>query len=202
MGLSQQSLGETKQKILVLLLDGETTAESLSSRLSMNLSVVRRHLENMTAQGLVASSFRRTGRGRPSKMYSISLEGRSRVSSRYDLVADLLTMAIERDLSAEKSKSLYASAGRILAASTGKRETVESLLPLLADFGFQPEARKEGKKQLIVSKNCPILKLAKKYPSLTCDTFHTVFVREALGEPSVSLRQAIARGAAECIHEL
>jgi predicted ArsR family transcriptional regulator len=73
--------------------------------------------------------------------------------------------------------------------------------PVLADFGFQPDLRRTGKTQLIISKNCPILKLAKKYPELTCDTFHTVFLRDSLDKEGIALKQAIARGAKECIHE-
>ena len=199
--MNQRSLGETKQRILVLMLDGETTAEALSSKLDMNMSVVRRHLEEMVAQSLVTSSFKKAGRGRPSRIYSISLEGRTAVSSKYDLVADLLTTAAEKDLGAKKSEQLYASAGRLLAKGAGVLGSAESLLPVLADFGFQPELRNEGRKRLIISKNCPIAKLAQKHPTLTCDTFHTAFLREALKQPRVELRQDIARGAPECIHE-
>ncbi|MDE1853452.1 MAG: ArsR family transcriptional regulator [Thaumarchaeota archaeon] len=199
--MSQSSLGETKQRILVILLDGETTAETLASKLSMNLSVARRHLEDMAAQNLVTSYFKKSGRGRPGKLYSVSPDGRARISSKYDLVAELLTMAIEKDLGPEKTKRLYDSAGHVLANSVGRVPGVDALLPALTEFGFQPEARKEGDGQLIISKNCPILKLAKKYPTLTCDTFHTVFLRQALKRPQVKLRQALARGAPECVHE-
>ena len=200
--MSQPSLGETKQRILVLLLDGETTTEALAGKLKINLSVVRRHLEEMVAQSLVTSSFKRAGRGRPTRVYSISLEGRTAVSSRYDLVADLLTMAAEKNIGPEKSKQLYVDAGRLLAEGTHRPATAEKLLPALSDFGFQPELRNEGRRQLLISKNCPIIKLAQKHPTLTCDTFHTIFLREALGKQRIELRQAIARGASECIHEL
>jgi predicted ArsR family transcriptional regulator len=196
---SQASLGETKQRILLLLLDGAATGEALASKLDMNLSVVRRHLDDLKSQNLVESTFERAGRGRPSKHYSISTEGRGRISSKYDLVADLLTMAITKDTKS-KPRQLYESAGRILAASVGEVKGPESLLGVLNDFGFQPELRKEGKSELIISKNCPILKLAKKYPELTCDAFHTAFLRRTLERPEIALKQAIARGAAECIH--
>ena len=199
--MSQSSLGETKQRILVLLLDGETTAEALSSELGMNMSVVRRHLEEMVAKNLVASSFKRAGRGRPTRFYSIGLEGRTIVSSKYDLVADLLTTAADRILGEGRSEKLYQSAGHLLASGVGQTASAESLLPVLKDFGFQPELRSEGKNRLVISKNCPIIKLAQKHPTLTCDTFHTVFLKDALNKPKVRLRQAIARGAAECIHE-
>jgi len=199
--MSQQSLGETKKRILVLLLDGETTAELLSTKLGMNMSVVRRHLEEMASQNLVASSFKRAGRGRPSRLYSISLDGRTVVSSKYDLIADLLTTVAEKDLGGETSEQLYSSAGRLLAKSVGEKESSEAMLPVLADFGFQPELRNEGRKQLIISKNCPIIKLAEKHPNLTCDTFHTIFLRETLRKPRIELKQDLARGASECIHQ-
>jgi predicted ArsR family transcriptional regulator len=88
-----------------------------------------------------------------------------------------------------------------LANGAGDIGGAEALLPVLADFGFQPELRNEGRKQLTISKNCPIIKLAQKHPILTCDTFHTIFLREALKKPRVELRQEIARGAPECVHE-
>jgi len=110
-------------------------------------------------------------------------------------------MAIAKDMGPGKARDLFGSAARVLATGTGKQENANSLLPALNDFGFQPQLRKEGKKELIISRNCPILKLAQKYPELTCDTFHTIFLREVLNRPRVTLRQAIARGATECIHE-
>jgi len=194
-------LGQTKYSILLLLLGGETTAEDLASQLGMNLSVVRRHLEDVTAGKLVNSSFKSAGSGRPSKYYSITLEGRSRISHKYDLVLDLLTMAMMKNMGTEKTKATFASAARMLTENVGRRENVNSLLPVLSDLGFQPQLRREGSKDLIISNNCPFAKLATKYPELTCDTFHTVFLREVLKRPRIALRQTIGRGAMECVHE-
>jgi len=194
-------LGQTKYSILLLLLGGETTAEDLASQLGMSLSVVRRHLEDVTAAKLVNSSFKSAGSGRPSKYYSITLEGRSRISHKYDLVLDLLTMAMMKNMGTEKTKATFASAARMLTENVGRRENVNSLLPVLSDLGFQPQLRREGSKDLIISNNCPFAKLATKYPELTCDTLHTVFLREVLKRPRIALRQTIGRGAMECIHE-
>ena len=194
-------LGQTKYSILLLLLGGENTAEDLASKLGLNLSVVRRHLEDMVADKFVNSSFKNKGSGRPSKYYSITLEGRGRISSKYDLVLDLLTMAMMENLGSEKAKAIFASAARMLTENVGRRENTHSLLPVLSDLGFQPQLRREGSRDLIISKNCPFAKLATEYPELTCDTFHTVFLREVLDRPRIALRQTIATGAMECIHE-
>ncbi len=194
-------LGQTKYCILVLLLGGETTAEDLASKIGMNLSVVRRHLEDMVADKLVDSSFRNTGSGRPSKYYSITLEGRGRISAKYDLILDLITAAMIEDIGAEKTKAIFASAARMLTENVGRRENADSLLPVLSDLGFQPQLRRERSKDLIISKNCPFAKLATKYPELTCDTFHTAFLGKVLDRPSITLKQSIARGAMECVHE-
>ncbi len=196
------ALGDTKYEILLLLLDGESTGEGLVKRLNMNLSVVRRHLDDMAANKLVESSLKREGRGRPRKYYRLTNEGRTAISAKYDVVADLLTVAISKDMGIGKAKDLFGSAGRVLAAGAGKKESISALLPVLKDFGFQPLVRKEVDKELIISRNCPIVKLAQKYPELTCDTFHTIFIREVLDRHGVVLKQAIARGATECIHEV
>jgi predicted ArsR family transcriptional regulator len=197
---AQTSLGETKQRILLLLLDGATTAEKLASKLKMNLSVIRRHLDDLELHNLVESTFKRMGRGRPSKYYSISTEGRGMIASRYDLVAELLTKAMDKDEGRAKSKEVYVSAGQILAATVGELKDPESLRVVLEEFGFQPQLKKEGNNELIVSKNCPFIKLAETHPELTCDAFHTAFLREVLKRPEVVLRQTIARGAAVCLH--
>ncbi len=201
MRIVSSPLGQTKYSILLLLLGGGTTSEYLASQLGMNLSVIRRHLEDMIADKLVSSTFKSTGRGRPSKYYSITLEGRSRISAKYDLVLDLLMMAMMKNMGAEKTKATFASAARMLTENVGRRENIDSLLPVLSDLGFQPQLRREGSKDLIISKNCPFAKLATNYPELTCDTLHTVFLREVLDRPRIVLRQTIARGAMECVHE-
>jgi predicted ArsR family transcriptional regulator len=194
-------LGQTKYSILLLLLGGETTADDLASRLGMNLSVVRRHLEDMLIEKQVDASFRIKGSGRPSKHYSITLEGRGRISAKYDLLLNILTMAMTESIGTEKTKAIFASAARMLTENAGRRENINSVLPVLSDLGFEPELRKEGREDLIISKNCPFAKLAMEYPELACDTLHTVFLREVLERPNITLRQTIARGATECIHE-
>jgi len=168
----------------------------------MNLSVVRRHLEDMVTDKLVDVSFRIKGSGRPSKCYSITLEGRSRISAKYDLVLDLITMAMMENMGAEKTKAVFASAARILTENVGRRENMSSILPALSDLGFQPQLRKEGSEDLIISKNCPFAKLAMAHPELACDSLHTIFLREVLDRPRITLRQTIARGAMECIHQV
>ena len=197
----RSSLGQTKYSILILLLDGETTADDLASRLGMNLSVVRRHLEDMVTDRLVDSSFRIKGSGRPSKLYSITLEGRGRISAKYDLVLDILTVAMTKSVGSEKTKAIFSAAARVLTENVGRRENIDSVLPVLSDLGFEPQLRKEGSEDLIISKNCPFAKLAVKHPELACDTLHTIFLREVLDRPGITLRQTIARGAIECIHE-
>jgi predicted ArsR family transcriptional regulator len=194
-------LGQTKYSILILLLGGETTADDVASRLGLNLSVVRRHLEDMVTDKLVGASFRIKGSGRPSKHYSITLDGRGRISAKYDLILDILTMAMMESIGAEKTKAIFASAARILTENVGRRENINSVLPILSDLGFEPQLRKEGREDLIISKNCPFAKLAMEYPELACDTLHTIFLREVLDRPGITLRQTIARGAMECIHE-
>ena len=199
--MSKAPVGETKQRVLRLLLDRAGTAEELASTLGVNPSVSRRHLDALIGQGLVESSFKRAGRGRPKRIYSISSEGRAKIAPKYELVSMLLTDAARKSFGPEKTLILYKSAAKMLADAFGIFQNPESMLPTLEDFGFRPELRKAGRREMIISKNCPILKLAQENPRLTCDTFHTTFLRQALENSDVTLKQSIARGANECLHE-
>src|SRR5262245_43638767 len=120
-------LGDTKYQLLLFLLDGESTAEGLTKRLAMNLSVIRRHLDDMAAKGLIESSSRRGGRGRPSKYYRITVEGRAAISAKYDVVIALLTAAMTKDVGPEKAREFFETAGGLLAEATGERANPDSL---------------------------------------------------------------------------
>lgn len=116
------------------------------------------------------------------------------------MFVDLLTIAMTEDIGSSASKNLYESVGQMLATNSGELKDSNSLLRTLDGFGFQPQLRRDDGKDLIISRNCPILKLAMKFPELTCDAFHTVFLRELLGKQELLLGQTMARGAPECVH--
>ena len=86
----------TRARIARLILEtGPVTAAGLSARLGLTSAAVRRHLDNLVADGLVEARSARTygnrGRGRPARLFAITDAGRSAFEHAYD---DLATSAL------------------------------------------------------------------------------------------------------------
>src|SRR6266536_571961 len=86
----------TRARVARLILEnGPATATSLSTRLGLTPAAVRRHLDNLLADGMIESRTARTygtrGRGRPARLFAITDAGRSAFEHAYD---DLATSAL------------------------------------------------------------------------------------------------------------
>lgn len=167
--------------------------------LDLHPTVVRRHLEDLQREGLVDRASSAGGaRGRPRQIYRLTASGRDAVGSRYDVVLRLLTDSALELEGPGTSERLFRRVARSLARASGPT-TDRSCLGRLRELGFHPELRAGGE---LVSRNCPLLQLARAHPKLTCDTFHTELLRALLGTRGVRLRASIARGAEACLHEV
>jgi len=86
----------TRGQVARLILElGPSTASTLSGRLGLTPAAIRRHLENLIADGMIemrtARSYGNRGRGRPAKVFVITDAGRSAFEHTYD---DLATSAL------------------------------------------------------------------------------------------------------------
>lgn len=195
-------LPRTKRSVLQMLLEGEASTATLAARARIHESVVRRHLEELVASGLVVSRSDRAARGRPRTLYSLTVDGRDTFYAKYDLVVDALARATTQSKGSAVTRARFVEAAKTIAADAGAPKSSESSITFLREMGFAPELRKQGSRNLVVSHNCPILRTAAKYPQFACEAFHSNLLSELLGLVTVSLRQTMATGAPECIHEL
>ena len=90
------SSAPTRGQVARLILElGPSTAATLGSRLGLTPAAIRRHLDNLLAEGLIETRTARTygnrGRGRPAKVFVITDAGRSAFEHAYD---DLATNAL------------------------------------------------------------------------------------------------------------
>ena len=86
----------TRGRIARLILEnGPATAAGLSARLGLTPAAIRRHLDNLLADGMIEARIARTygnrGRGRPARLFAITDAGRSAFEHAYD---DLATSAL------------------------------------------------------------------------------------------------------------
>ena len=86
----------TRSQVARLILElGPCTAATLGGRLGLTPAAIRRHLDNLIADGMIETRTARTygnrGRGRPAKVFVITDAGRSAFEHAYD---DLATSAL------------------------------------------------------------------------------------------------------------
>jgi predicted ArsR family transcriptional regulator len=82
----------TRGRIARLILEnGPATAAGLSARLGLTPAAVRRHLDNLLADGLIEARTARTygsrGRGRPARLFAVTDAGRCAFEHAYDDLA-------------------------------------------------------------------------------------------------------------------
>ena len=91
----------TRGQVARLILElGPATAATLGGRLGLTPAAIRRHLENLIADGMIemrtARSYGNRGRGRPAKVFVVTDAGRSAFEHTYDDLASSALRFIEQ----------------------------------------------------------------------------------------------------------
>src|ERR1700744_4442265 len=91
-GATASSERGTRARVARLILElGPSTASVIGSRLGLTPAAIRRHLDNLLADGLIETRTARTyasrGRGRPARLFAITDAGRSAFEHAYDDLA-------------------------------------------------------------------------------------------------------------------
>src|SRR6201994_2705449 len=124
----------TRGQVARLILElGPSTAATLGGRLGLTPAAIRRHLDNLIADGMIETRTARTygnrGRGRPAKVFVITDAGRSAFEHAYD---DLATSAL-RFLERTYGPQAVAEFARQQVAETERR-----YLPAVAQASDRP----------------------------------------------------------------
>jgi predicted ArsR family transcriptional regulator len=207
----------TRGRIARLVLEnGPATAAGLSARLGLTPAAVRRHLDNLQADGMIEIRIARTygnrGRGRPARLFVITDCGRSAFENAYD---DLATSAL-RFLAEKAGPGAVAEFARrqvadlearyrpaVEAAPAGGR--VQALAEALSADGYAASASTAptggaaaggaGGGEQLCQHHCPVAHVAAEYPQL-CEAETEAFGR-LLGTP-VQRLATIAHGDGIC----
>jgi len=200
----------TRGRIARLILEnGPVTAAGLSARLGLTPAAVRRHLDNLLADGMVearnARPYGGRGRGRPARMFSITDAGRSAFEHAYD---DLATSAL-RFLAERAGPGAVASFARQQISELERRyrpvveaaapaDRVKALAAALSADGYAASAGHApaaGGGDQLCQHHCPVAHVAAEYPQL-CEAETEAFGR-LLGTP-VQRLATIAHGDGIC----
>ena len=200
----------TRARVARLILElGPSTASALSGRLGLTPAAIRRHLDNLLAEGLIetrmARAQRSRGRGRPARLFAITDAGRSAFEHAYD---DLASSAL-RFLAETSGPGAVAEFARRQLADTERRyapvverapagQRVQALAAALSADGYAASATGApagGTGEQLCQHHCPVAHVAAEFPEL-CEAETEAFGR-LLGTP-VQRLATIARGDGVC----
>jgi predicted ArsR family transcriptional regulator len=185
----------TRGQIARLILEnGPATAAGLSARLGVTPAAIRRHLDNLLADGMIETRIARPrasrGRGRPARLFAITDAGRSAFEHAYD---DLATSALRFLAETAGPDAVAAFARRQISELEDRyRQAVQSAPParrvqvlaeaLSADgyaasaSGAPASAGGEQPGQQLCQHHCPVAHVAAQYPQL-CEAETEAFGR-------------------------
>lgn len=177
--MTTTGLTSTKQNILhALLRHGQAAARQIAQDLELSTQAVRRHLNELEADGLIEYQSVQQGMGRPQHLYQLSNEGRDRLSpQKYSefAVSFLDTLAetagqeqVSRVL--EKQWQRKAAEYRARLGEGNLKQRISRLVQLRQEEGYMAELHQVAPPQeqqfILVEHNCAISEVAESYPSI------------------------------------
>lgn len=203
------SEGDTRRSILTQILrNGPVSATDISDVLGLSAAGVRRHLDNIVAEGLAetveaprstASGTR--GRGRPARLFRLTDAGRGQFGHDYDSLA-LLALRALRETGGDAAVERFADqrmeelfSGVDAAGDDTVDEKARHIAGALTSRGYAATVDHAGGGVQICRHHCPVQDVAHEFPEL-CTAEHRV-VAELLGRHTQPLA-TIADGNGIC----
>ena len=168
-GAPEHTRGQVARLILEL---GPCTAATLGGRLGLTPAAIRRHLDNLIADGMIETRTARTygnrGRGRPAKVFVITDAGRSAFEHAYD---DLATSAL-RFMGLEQVEAFAQTRAADLEARyahvADAPDRTAALAAALSGDGYAATTHEQGLGVQLCQHHCPVQHAAAEFPQL-CD---------------------------------
>ena len=158
-----------------VLENGPSTAVAIGERLSLTPAGVRRHLDLLIADGILEArephSALSRGRGRPSKVFVMTDNGREKFEHSYD---DLAVAALKfisarsgAHLVGEFAQSRADEIGRKAEAKLAKaKDKSVALAEFLTEQGYATNVQQRGLGEELCQHHCPIAHVAAEFPQL------------------------------------
>ena len=186
---------------------GPASAASLGQALGISPTGIRRHLDCLVADGVIAERtvkpFGSRGRGRPARIFALTDAGRDEFPHAYD---DIAVRALRHlaETSGEESLVAFATAratdmasryAGAVAEATSELDRVEALADSLTADGYAASTRVAPTGIQICQHHCPVAHVAHEFPQL-CEAETEAF--SALLGSHVQRLATIAHGDGVC----
>ncbi|KAB1503668.1 transcriptional regulator [Corynebacterium sp. 320] len=208
MSTTQHSEADTRHRILMhVLRHGPVSATDISDEFGLSAAGVRRHLDNIVAQGLAETvTGPKSGqRGRPAKLFRLTDKGRAKFGHDYDTLAVLALRALRNaggeeaveNFAHERIIELLGSAEEMEGAPSSDDVVARArfIAERLTEKGYAATVNDAATGVQICRHHCPIQDVAHEFPEL-CAAEHRV-VAELLGQHTQPLA-TIADGNGIC----
>jgi predicted ArsR family transcriptional regulator len=166
-----KSVGEqtgTRERVLALLLElGPSTAATLGERLGLTQPGIRRHLDALLAEGVIATREPRrrvVTRGRPAKLYALTDAGHDAGPSGYDDLA----LAALRFMKPEQVEEFAQARAAELEERCAGVDSPAALAERLSEHGYAASVTDQGVGIQLCQHHCPVQHVAVEFPQL-CD---------------------------------
>lgn len=169
----------TKQTILQYLLkQGQATARQLAQDLKISTQAIRRHLNELEAEGFLVYQSVQQKIGRPQHLYQLSELGRDRLTpQKYSEFAvsflDTLAETVGKEqvsIVLEKQWQRKAAEYRDRLGKGTLEQRIAKLVQLRKEEGYMAELHRVSSKKpqefVLVEHNCAISEVAESYPSI------------------------------------
>ena len=161
----------TRDRVGRLILEsGPLTAAGLGERLGLSPAAVRRHLDLLVADGVLAEVQPRPaahrGRGRPARRYALTDHGRFQFPHAYD---DLASMALRYLLESGGAPAVAAFADQrahLLAGALNGPATPVQLADSLTAAGYATTVEVSASGTQMCQHHCPVAHVAAQFPEL------------------------------------
>ncbi|MEM5516723.1 metalloregulator ArsR/SmtB family transcription factor [Henriciella sp. AS95] len=207
---SPPPLTATRNTVLDLLKrGGPQSASALAETLGVTAMAVRLHLYELAEEGLIEESSKPQGRGRPTKIWSLT-DAASRAfpdahqGLALEMIESIRDMFGEDGLSKvidRHSETQLAAYRAHLSGHTDIGARVKRLTELRSAEGYMAAAAEDGDDWLLIENHCPICSAAKACQRL-CANELDVF-QNALGTDTLVTREDhILVGARRCVYRI
>lgn len=200
----------TRGVILDLLKrEGEQSSSALAASLGVTPMAVRLHLYELEAEGIAAARSDRRGRGRPTKLWSLTDEAARLFPDAHQSLAVEMIKSVEELFGAEGLAKVVKKHGNMQRAAYSEKlktartlgERVKRLAAMRTGEGYMAEARRDGRDWLLVENHCPICSAARACSGL-CAGELKVF-SDVLGKDvKVEREEHILSGARRCAYRV
>jgi DeoR family transcriptional regulator, suf operon transcriptional repressor len=211
------TVGETKERILELLLGGSKSAGEVAECLRIQKSAARVHLETLQSLRAVRSKFKIEKMGRPKKVYELTEKGREFFPRKYDLFLNLVLDKIAVKKGEAEAREIIESIAEDIASGIRAKidknnhhpHDLEQSLKIINDatnqMGFASSLEREEKDSsfYIQSKNCILHKIASNNQDMICHGLHDKIISKSLegnSDVRIELKECMALGNEYCRH--